>query len=180
MMREGHGQGEEISDCAYPTAGAFRRMAVDLCEAALNDAKSRLHPLNRNMKLDRLGNRPEFVQELKSALEQRVAQKLADSQLGIQAIFKFEEEWMKSQSSWDGSIHLLVQVACVSDLISVWVYNVDQGIVQYFHRSGWSRFSKRESVLDVQQVTSNELRHLTGYGAMFCAVHNVPVKIWPT
>jgi hypothetical protein len=51
--------------------------------------------------------------------------------------------------------------------------------MKYLKQLGWSRFRKRQSILEIQQVTANELRHRVSYGAMFSAVYNVPVKIWP-
>jgi hypothetical protein len=33
--------------------------------------------------------------------------------------------------------------------------------------------------LDVQQITSSEFQHYTGYGAMLCAVYSIPIKVWP-
>jgi hypothetical protein len=51
--------------------------------------------------------------------------------------------------------------------------------MKYLQQLGWSRFGKRQSILEIQQVTPNELRHGVSYGAMFFAVHNVPVKVWP-
>jgi hypothetical protein len=51
--------------------------------------------------------------------------------------------------------------------------------VKRLQQLGLPRFEKRQSILDVQQVTPNELRHGIGYGAMFCAVYTVPVRVWP-
>jgi hypothetical protein len=56
---------------------------------------------------------------------------------------------------------------------------LDQSLVKYLKHLGWSRFQKRESILEIQQVTPNELRHGISYGAMFYAVYTVPVKVWP-
>ena len=43
----------------------------------------------------------------------------------------------------------------------------------------WSRFQKRKSILEIQQVTLDEIRHGTSYGAMFSSVYSAPVKVWP-
>src|SRR5215213_6509257 len=101
---------EGVTKVAVPAAKDWGRVAEEICEKALNDAKTELHPLVRNTELVHLRKRNEFVQAFKLALEQRIAQKLAKWQPGVQAVFKFDESWMDNRESWDGSIHLLVKV----------------------------------------------------------------------
>ena len=151
----------------------------DLCENALDDAKSQLHPLLQNIELDRLDRRAEFLQAFKNALEQRIAQKLHLWQPGIQAVFKFDETPADMRNDWDGSIHLLVKVPRLSEALKELGQRLDQTLVNCLKQLGWSRFRNRETILELQQVTLNELRHGIGYGAMFCAVYTAPVKVWP-
>jgi hypothetical protein len=56
---------------------------------------------------------------------------------------------------------------------------LDKSLVDHLGQLGWSRFQKCPSVLEVQQVTPNEVRRGVSYGAMFYAVYTVPVKVWP-
>ena len=77
----------------------LERMANNLCEQALDDARSQLHPLIRNVGLERLDKRYEFVQAFKLALEERIAHKLAILQPGVQAVFQFEKAWMESREA---------------------------------------------------------------------------------
>jgi hypothetical protein len=157
----------------------FGVIANDLCEKALNDAKEQLHPLLREVELDRLEKRSEFVQAFKSALEKGIARKLAAWQPAVEAVFKFDETLAENREAWDGSLHLLVKVPRLSDAIKALNKKLDQSLLRYLKQLGWSRFRKRQSILEIQQVTPNELRHGVSYGAMFSAVYNVPVKIWP-
>ncbi|HXQ39211.1 MAG TPA: hypothetical protein VN843_34750 [Anaerolineales bacterium] len=157
----------------------FRQAANDLCGKALNDAKGQLHPLLRNVEVDSLDRRYEFVLAFKLALERRIAQKLAAWQPGVQAVFTFDKTWMKHPKSWDSSIHLLVKVPRLSEALKTLGRKLDRSLVKHLKQLGWSRFRTCRSILDVQQVTPNELRHGISYGAMFCAVYNIPVKVWP-
>ncbi len=141
--------------------------------------KFTMHPLLRNTDLHHLGQRVEFVKAFKLALKRRVAQSLALWQPEVQAVYKFEESWMESRYSWDGTIHLLVKVPHLSNAIQVIGKMLDRKLVKYLKQLGWPRFQKRQTILEVQQVTIDELRHGISYGAMFYAVHSVPVKIWP-
>lgn len=154
-------------------------VASDLCEKAMQDAKKQLHPLMRDAHLGRLDERSEFVQAFKNALENRIARKLAAWQPGVQAVFKFDETPTENWETWDGSIHLLVKVPSLSDALKTLARKLDRSLLKYLKRLDWPRFQDRQSILEVQQVTPNELRHGIGYGGMFCAVYTVPVKVWP-
>jgi uncharacterized protein YggE len=179
MSELNHQRPEKSADHLSLVAKDTGQVVNDLCEKALNDAKAQLHPLLRSMDVERLGQRSEFLQAFKSALERRIARKLAAWQPTIQAVFKFDETRTETMESWDGSIHLLVKVPRLSNTVKALAKALDKGLVQRLNQLGWSRFRKRQSILEVQQVTSNELRHGVSYGAMFCAVYNAPVKVWP-
>ena len=157
----------------------LEQMANELCEKALEDAKGKLHPLLHNRELKHLAQRVEFIRAFKSALEQRIARKLAVWQPGVEAVFKFDETRTENWQSWDGSIHLLVKVPRLSDALKSLGRKLDRSLVRCLRQRGWSRFQERQSILEVQQVTSRELRYGIGYGAMFSAVYTVPVKVWP-
>jgi hypothetical protein len=137
-----------------------------------------LHPLIQSVELDRLDKRTEFVQAFKSALEKRIARKLAIWHPGIQAVFKFDETLAANRQAWDGSIHLLVKILRLSNTVRALGRKLDWSLTKYLTQLGWSRFRKRQSILEIQQVTPNELRHGVSYGAMFCSVYNAPVKVW--
>lgn len=156
----------------------FEQASNTLCEKALNDAKDQLHPLLQNVGLDRLDQRNEFTQAFRTALEQRVARTLAVWQPSIRAIFRFDET-RNNDETWDGTIHLLVMVSRLSNKVKALGELLDQNLVKRLKQSGWSRFHDSQSILEVQQVTANEIRHGVSYGAMFCAVYSVPVRVWP-
>jgi hypothetical protein len=162
-----------------PAPNDFLHVAKELSERALNDARAQLHPLLRSADLSRLDQRADFIQAFKSALEKRIAQKLAVWQPGVHAVFKFDEAVAGSRETWDGSIHLLVKVPRLSNAIKLWGKNLDRSLMKCLNELAWSRFGTRLSILEIQQVTPRELRHGVSYGAMFSAVYNVPVKVWP-
>jgi hypothetical protein len=171
---------EETVEVVVPAIKDLGWVANDICEKALNDAKEQLHPLIRNSDLGYLRRRSEFMQAFKLALEKRIAQTLAVWQPNVQAVFKFDESWMENRDkSWDGSIHLLVKVPRLSNAIKMIGKRLDQSLTRCLKRLGWSHFLKHQSILEIQQVTANELRHGVSYGAMFYAVYSVPVKVWP-
>lgn len=170
---------EETVEHLVPAPKDFVQIANELCEQALKDAKEKLHPLIRDAQLDRLDERPEFVKAFKRALEQRIARKLAAWYPGVQAVFQFDETRSDNPEAWDGSIHLLVKVPRLSETLKILGRRLDRSLMKCLTQLNWPRVWERQSVLEVQQVTLNELRHGIGYGAMFYAVYTVPVKVWP-
>ena len=173
-------QRREIS-VLHPSTAAkdFGRVANALCEKALADAKAQLHPLLRSVDVERLGQRNEFLLAFKTALEERIARTLAAWQPTVQAVFKFDESRTENIENWNGSIHLLVKVPRLSNAVKMFGKALDKDLVKRLGQLDWSRFQTRQSILEVQQVTPNELRHGVSYGAMFCAVYSAPVKVWP-
>lgn len=154
-------------------------VAKDVCEKSLDEAKAQLHPLLKNINVERLDQRTDFLQAFKNALERRIARTLVAWQPGVQAVFQYEETRMEKIENWDGSIHLLVKVSRLSNTVRMLASSLDRALVRYFRQIGWERFRMRTLILEVHQVTPNELRHGIGYGALFCAVYNVPVRVWP-
>lgn len=152
--------------------------ANDLCQKALKEAKSQFHPLLHNAELDRLDQRQEFLQAFRCALEQRVARKLAAWYPDIQAIFRYEETPIKSMEDWNGSIYLLVKIPHLSEDVDALGKMLDRSLVKSLKHLHWQRFQKCQSILTMHQVTSNELRHGTGYSGMFFAAFTAPVKVF--
>lgn len=158
----------------------FEQIAIELCEKALNDAMVQLHPLLRNVELERLEKRGEFVQAFRLALERRLAKKLADLLRGrIQTVYRFDETRRRPSSQWDGSIHLLVKASRLSSTIQAASQKLDQSLLKRLRELRWSQAWERHSILEVQQVTPKEIRRGLSYGAMFCSVYSAPVKVWP-
>jgi len=157
----------------------FDQIANELCEKALKDARAQLHPLLRSMDPYRLEGRNEFVQAFWLALEQRIAKKLTAWQPRIQAVFRFDETRPRPDSPWDGSIHLLTKVPRLSKTIQALSQKLDQSLMQCLRGLGWPCFQDRQSVLEIQQVTPQEICRGIGYGGMFFAVYTRPVQVWP-
>ena len=162
-----------------PDVRDYAAVANELCEQALNDARSQLHPLLHSVELHRLAQRKDFLQNFRSALERRIARKLASWQPGVQAVFRYDEAGIQNTEAWNGSIHLLVKVPSLSNAIRTLSKKLDQHLVKYLGQIASPQLQTRRSILEVHQVTPRELRHGIGYAAMFFAVYTAPVKVWP-
>src|SRR5215207_5214299 len=82
--------GQESLENVITNSNELKQVANDLCEKALTNAKSRLHPLLQDVELERLDQRCEFLQAFKRGLEQAIARKLVMWQPCVQAVYEFE------------------------------------------------------------------------------------------
>lgn len=175
FLKDGHGQSN--ADALTLPTGLVQAMS-EVCEQALSDARNTLHPLLRGNDINRLGERPEFVQAFKSALAARLAQRLAAWLPGVQAVFQFDSSRMPIQEHWDNSIHLLVMRSQVSRSYFGLGQRLDGILAFCLKQFGWTRFMNDKPVLEIQQVTPAEIQRGIGFGAMFHAVYSAPVKVW--
>ena len=157
----------------------LKQVADDLCKKALSDAKTQLHPLLQQVELERLDQRCEFLQAFKRAMEEEIARKLVIWQPGIQAVYKFDAPLEANRNCWDNTIHLLVMIPRFLNTIKTLGAKLDRNILKQLKCLGWSRFQQSKSVIEVQQVTTMEMRRGLSYGAMFLSLYAAPVKIWP-
>jgi len=171
---------QEGLENANTNSNELRQAANDLCEKALSNAKSKLHPLLQQVELECLDQRCDFVQAFKRALEEEIARKLVMWQPCVQAVYKFDAPVGVNTNCWDSTIHLLVIVPQLMDTIKSIGTKLDRNILKRLKRLGWSRFQNSRSVIEVQQVTTLEVRRGLSYGAMFLSLYAAPVKIWPT
>lgn len=173
---------KDVIDHAGTTSGSLSQVANDVCEKALTDAKSQLHPLLQQVELERLGQRCDFLQAFKHALEQEIARKIVMWLPGVQAVYKFDAPMggrIIEGECWDSTIHLLVLVPQLWNPIRDLGEMLDNNILKQLRRLSWKRFQKSNSIIEIQQVTPNEMRHGVSYGAMFLSLYAAPVQVWP-
>jgi hypothetical protein len=153
--------------------------AKNLCEKAEQVARSQLHPLLQIEKLENLDRKCEFLQAFKCALEEGLARQLASWQPCIQAVYQFNQSLPQTEDCWDSTIHLLVMVARPLHAMQALGPRLDHNIVRQLKRLNWPRFRESKSIVEIKQITPDEVRIGIGYGAMFSSVYNAPVRVWP-
>lgn len=157
----------------------FSDLCKQLCEKALTDAKNQLHPLLRQVELERLGQRKIFVDAFKCALETEITRRVILLLPCVQAVYRFDTQRGSNAYDWDNKIHLLLLVpqlmASIKDLNS----KLDTQMLRQLQRPDWKRFWSSTTFVEVQQVTRDEVRHGVCYGAMFASYYAGPLQIWP-
>ena len=158
---------------------AFRQTSEELCEKALIDAKTELHPLLQQVDLQKLGQRREFVEAFRHALERVVAERIALWLPRVKVVYKFDPPKGSSTEYWDNVIHLLLLVPRLVPSVDELGSKLDSEMLKRLKRFNWSRFRDSQSVLELQQVTPDEIRHGVCYGAMFYSFYTAPLQVWP-
>ena len=102
---------QEVLEGLIKDPYAFRQGAAELCEKALVNAKAQLHPLLQQVDLEKLGQRREFVQAFKQALERAVAEKIVLWLPSVKVVYKFDSPGETSPEYWDNTVHLLLRVS---------------------------------------------------------------------
>lgn len=164
----------------FRSPSAFRQISEELCEKALMDAKSELHPLLQQADLEKLGQRQKFVQAFKQALEKAVAERVVRWLPDIKVVYKFDSPRRGSAEHWDNTIHLLILVPLLLPSINELGSELDCAILEELKHFSWSRFQDAKSILEIQQVTPYEIRHGVCYGAMFYSLYAAPTQVWPS
>lgn len=157
----------------------IRQVSKELCEKVLTDAKTQLHPLLRQADLEKLGQRTEFILVFKNALEKELAQKIVLWLPSVKIVYKFDALHRSNTDDWDNTIHLLLLVPRLLPAISELGITLDNEILKQLKHFRWSRFQDSKSMIEVQQVTPNEIRHGVCYGAMFFSLYAAPSQVWP-
>lgn len=80
---------------------------------------------------------------------------------------------------WDNTIHLLVLVPQLFNAINELGEKLDCDILKQLKRLSWTRFKNSRSIIEIQQVTQDEICHRVSYGAMFLSLYAAPAQVWP-
>lgn len=170
---------QEVIEGLLESPYAFRQGSSELCEQALMDAKTQLHPLLQQVDLEKLGQRREFVQGFKEALERAVAERIVLWLPSVKVVYKFDPTRVSSTGGWDNTIHLLMLVPSLLPSINELGTMLDREILERLKHISWSRFKDSQSILELQQVTPYEIRHGVCYGAIFYSFYTAPAQVWP-
>ena len=151
----------------------------ELCEKALACAKNELHPLLQHADLDRLDQRADFLQAFRKAIEIEMAQKITLWVPCTKIVYRFDTTYSSRVEKWDNIIHLLLVVPQILPSLNNFGKKFDYEMVQHLTALGWTRFQYSKTVVEILQVTLNEIHHGVSYGGMFFSANSVPAQIWP-
>jgi hypothetical protein len=169
----------EITEYLPRNAYEFSQIADELCEHAQRAAKEQLHPLLQRVDLEKLCQRPGFLEAYKQSLEREIAQRIVQWFPYVKVVYKFDSSRKNRLEEWDNTVHLLVLVPQLMPLIKELGTMLDGELLKSLKHLPWLRFQDSKSVIEIQQVTPDEMRHGVCYGAMFFSFYTAPSQVWP-
>ncbi|MHB8776608.1 MAG: hypothetical protein ACYC6R_02450 [Anaerolineales bacterium] len=171
---------QEITDYLPGNALEFRQITDELCDHAQRAATDRLHPLLQRVDLEKLSQRHGFLHTFQQSLEREIAQKIVLWLPCVKVVYRFDASRRNNTEDWDNTIHLLVLVPQLIPMINELGTMLDGELLKSLNRLSWSRFQDSKSIIEIQQVTPEEMRHGICYGAMFFSYYAAPSQVWPS
>jgi hypothetical protein len=169
----------EVTDYLPRNAYEFGQIADELCDHAQRVATEQLHPLLQRVDLEKLSQRHEFLEAFKCSLEREIAQKIVLWLPCVKVVYRFDSSRKCKLEDWDNAVHLLVLVPQFMPSIKELSTILDSELLKSLKRLPWSRFRDSNSIIEIHQVTLEEMRHGVCNGAMFFSVYTAPSQVWP-
>lgn len=159
------------------TAETVRSNAVEL-------ARSKLMPREQSEDLKILLLRKDFVEYLKHALAQELAQVIATFDQRVEAVYLFDESTNPGASTEDYptaqdlTIHMLTLVTSDSAALEAFTISLDRAMTQVLNELPSQAFTDRTSFLNFLPITENDIVERRGYAVLLSSIFAPPLKIW--
>lgn len=157
--------------------------AETIRDNALHRARKKMLP-DQDAELTKLLERRDFVDYLKHALAQEIAQILASNDQRIRSVYLFEESSNPDAETEDYlpfvdlTIHLLALVTSTSAALEAFISSLDRALTEVLCELPSNEFSGRTSFLDVLLVTESDVEQGQGYAILLSSFYARPLKIW--
>ncbi|MFN8455496.1 MAG: hypothetical protein U0401_12650 [Anaerolineae bacterium] len=164
-------------------AAYVHEVAKKICDEAVEQAGSKLTPIQQKQSLKHLFQHPDFIKSFKYSLASGVAQTLALHDRHVQAVHLFEPSFnpdaeVSGQLALEATIHLLVVVETPSAALEALITSLDHGLIHCLGHLPSTLFAQRPLILDVSLITKEAVERQRGLGAMLSSVFAPPLKLW--
>ncbi len=158
-------------------------LAETLKEDALERARQKLLPSRRGSDLRTLLETPAFLDAFKHGLASGVAKALSENDKAVQAVYIYDPSTNPDSESgvdlpMSATVHLLVRVVKTSAALEAFTATLDRALTAELRDLPSDRFTRLESVLDVNLVTDQQVRLGVGYAVLFSSLFAPPIKLW--
>lgn len=157
--------------------------AARMRDEAIAGARARLGVPERDLPLERLLGRAEFLDYVKYGLATGVAAMLAGNVPRIQAIYLYDPSGNPGReatgaSPVDVTVHLLVRVGKPSAALAALITSLDRAVLASVQELPSPVFTRRTFMLDVSVISDADVAHNRGYAALLNSVFAPPLKVW--
>ena len=157
-------------------------MAETIRADALTLAREKLGLPQHGSNLVSLLRQPGF-DYFKYGLAMGVSNALAANDPNVQAIYAYDpstnaDSETEEEITPDATVHLLVQVTMPSAALQAFIASLDRALLASLKDLPSPRFAQRESVLNVNLITEDDIRHGANFAGLLSGVFAPPLKIW--
>lgn len=150
---------------------------------ALAQARAKLDPAWRDAHVASLLNRPDFIDYFKYGVAVGVSSALVANDQNIQAIYTYDPSTNADSDAGedmpqDATVHLLVRVTTSTAALEAFVSSLDRALTASLKDLPSPRFAQRESILDVNLVTEDDVQRGSGYAGLLSGIFAPPLKVW--
>jgi hypothetical protein len=158
-------------------------IAKRICHQALVETYDKLVPVEQELSLERLLHRRALFQSFKYSLAKGVAETLAANDKRVRTVYLFEpsanpDAEAEEDLPLEATIHLLVVVETTSAALEALIASLDRGLVQCVQALPSPLLADRRSILDVNVVTEEAVKHKTGSANLLSSIFAPPLKLW--
>ncbi len=159
-------------------------VAETVRDDALQWSRAGLGVVERDLGLEHLFKRANFVDRFKYGLAKGVAQSIAANDQRVQAIHLFEPQSNPDLDTGDdlpieAAVHLLVQVSASSPALEAFIASLDRALINRLRELPTDLFASREWILDAKLITEDDVRDNRGYACLLGSTFSPALKIWP-
>lgn len=158
-------------------------VAMTIRDDALEQARTKLPELQRELSLKELLGNPSFVDYFKFALAVRVSNAIGAHDKHVEATYIYDPSANPDSESGvdlsvDLTIHLLVQVSNSTVALEGFLDSLSNFIVASLQTMPSKRFQECTHIMDINIVTTQEVELRLGYGALIKSMYAPALKIW--
>jgi hypothetical protein len=159
-------------------------VAEKLRDEALNFAKIKLPPVKKDQRLEALFLDRSFLCDFKHGLIEGVCQTICEYDGKAIESYCFDPDANPDCQSGeeipiDGTINIILVVESKTAGLDAFVTSLDRGLTQALKELPIPMLASYDSVLNIIQVTRNDVEKRKGYAALISSMHVPALKIWP-
>ena len=158
-------------------------VAETIRDDAISQAREKLGAAQCGADLDSLLRRSDFFDYFKHGLASGVVNVLAAQDQDVQVVYTYDPSMNPDNETGedlaqDPAVHLIVLVTTPTTALEVLVASLDRALTASLKELASPRFTRRESVLDLNLVTVEDVRLGVSYAGLLSGLFASPLKIW--
>jgi hypothetical protein len=179
---------EELVHQSLVTHPAVRVLRLEeVAETIRDDALAQAHHkvggFQRGADLASLLEHPAFLDYFKHGLATGAANVLAANDQNVQAVYSYDPACDAGSEAGedpprDAGVHLLVWVTTPSAALEALIVSLDQALAASLKDLPAPGFRQRESVLDVNLISDDDIRRGVNYAGLLKGLFAPPLQVW--